>query len=281
MKIIFHLLLAGTLASGAMAVGSSKAENSAEVSLTRLDCGRFTGDGDVSAFNDEHAFDYPGFKKQLVFSCYLVRHGDDLLVWDTGISPEAANEPEKGMALPKTLDEQLTELGIAAADVDYVGASHYHFDHVGQAADLPTATLLIGKGDYDALKAGKEGAEAASVALVRWISGGARTNAVSGDHDVFGDGSVVMLDTPGHTPGHHSLLVKLAETGPVLLTGDLAHFRENYDANGVPVFNTDRADSLASMARFKGVAKNTSATVIIQHEPGDIGKLPAFPASAR
>ena len=101
------------------------------------------------------------------------------------------------------------------------------------------------------------------------------------DKDVFGDGSVRILDTPGHTPGHHSLLVRLKEKGNVLLTGDLAHFRENYDSNGVPVFNTNRADTLASLDRFKQTAKNLNATVIIQHDPRDIEKLPAFPAAAR
>ena len=90
-----------------------------------------------------------------------------------------------------------------------------------------------------------------------------------------------MLNTPGHTPGHHSLLVKLKEMGNVLITGDLAHFHENYDSNGVPTFNTDRAASLASLDRFKKIAANLKATVIIQHDARDIGKLPAFPAAAK
>ena len=98
---------------------------------------------------------------------------------------------------------------------------------------------------------------------------------------MFGDGTVVMLDMPGHTPGHHSLLVKLKEKGNVLLTGDQAHFRENYESNGVPTFNFNRADTLASFDRFKQIAKNLNATVIIQHDPRDIDKLPAFPAAAK
>ena len=85
---------------------------------------------------------------------------------------------------------------------------------------------------------------------------------------------------PGHTPDHHALLVKLANKGYVLLSGDTAHFQENYDSDGVPSFNTDRAATLASFKRFKALAANTKATVILQHEPADIAKLPAFPASA-
>jgi glyoxylase-like metal-dependent hydrolase (beta-lactamase superfamily II) len=98
---------------------------------------------------------------------------------------------------------------------------------------------------------------------------------------VFGDGTVLMLNTPGHTPGHHSLMVKLPQTGNVLLTGDLAHFRENYENNGVPSFNTNRAETVASIDRFKKIAANLKATVIIQHDARDLSKLPAFPAAAK
>jgi N-acyl homoserine lactone hydrolase len=97
------------------------------------------------------------------------------------------------------------------------------------------------------------------------------------DKDVFGDGTVLMLATPGH----HSLLVRLRETGAMLLTGDLAHFRENYETFGVPPFNTGRAETLASLDRFRKIAANLNATVIIQHDGRDIEKLPAFPAAAK
>ena len=110
--------------------------------------------------------------------------------------------------------------------------------------------------------------------------GGALLDPVTGDRDVFGDGQVVMLDLPGHTPGHHGLLIRLAHKGPVLLSGDVAHFRANYDSDGVPSFNTNRADSLASLDRFKKIAANVHATVVIQHDPDDVAKLPAFPLSA-
>jgi N-acyl homoserine lactone hydrolase len=92
---------------------------------------------------------------------------------------------------------------------------------------------------------------------------------------------VIMLYTPGHTPGHHSLLVKLPQKGAVLLSGDLAHFRENYETNGVPTFNTDRAQTLASLDRVKKIVAGNKATVIIQHDARDLDKLPVFPASAK
>ncbi|HTJ22838.1 MAG TPA: MBL fold metallo-hydrolase, partial [Gemmatimonadaceae bacterium] len=117
--------------------------------------------------------------------------------------------------------------------------------------------------------------------FAHWVSGGGKVDPVTGDRDVFGDGTVVMLDMPGHTPGHHSLLVRLKGMGPVLISGDVSHFHENYDANGVPTFNTNRASSLASLARFKEIAANLHATVIIQHDIRDVGRLPAFPEAAK
>jgi N-acyl homoserine lactone hydrolase len=113
------------------------------------------------------------------------------------------------------------------------------------------------------------------------ISGGGKVEPQVADKDVFGDGTVMVLRTPGHTPGHQSLLVRLKEKGPVILVGDAAHFRENYESNGVPGFNFDRAQTIASLERIKDIAKNLKATVIIQHHPRDIGKLPAFPAAGR
>ncbi len=101
------------------------------------------------------------------------------------------------------------------------------------------------------------------------------------DKDVFGDGTVIMLRTPGHTAGHSSLLVKLPQMGPVILSGDAVHFRENYDSDGVPAFNYDRAQTVASIERIKKIAANLKATVIIQHDARDIEKLPVFPALAK
>ena len=90
-----------------------------------------------------------------------------------------------------------------------------------------------------------------------------------------------MLRTPGHTPGHSSLLVKLAGMGPVIITGDAVHFRENFDTDGVPAFNFDRSQTVASIERLKKIAANLKATIIIQHDARDVEKLPAFPAFAK
>lgn len=252
----------------------------AKVRLWRLDCGTVAAN-DLDVFSDTRA--YVGQSRRLTDSCYLIRHGDEYLLWDTGLPAAMKGKPidaklPMDATVTKTIAEQLAAIGVTPAQVTRVAISHYHFDHIGQAATFPSATLLIGKADLAALKAGAPGVDAKP--LAPWITGGATMEAVAGDKDVFGDGSVTMLDTPGHTPGHHSLLVRLARRGAVLLTGDLAHFRANYDADGVPSFNTDRADTLASLARVKAMARNLKATVVIQHEADDIAKLPTFPAAA-
>ena len=259
---------------GALAIAVLQSTASAQVTLTRLDCGTNNTPTDVGArMSDTYAFS--GLKVQLTYSCYLVRHGDDFMIWDTG------NPMSAGANAPRTsLVDLLAQLKVTPDQIKYVGISHYHGDHTGQVASFPRATLLIGKGDWEALNDPKTTAVNATP-FANWISGGGKVEPLPGDKDVFGDGSVVMLNTPGHTPGHHSLLVRLAGMGPVLITGDLAHFHENYDTNGVPSFNTDRAATLASLDRFKKIAGNLKATVIIQHDSRDIGKLPTFPASAK
>ena len=282
MKMALYLLMAGTLGSGFMALAAAPPA-APEVTLTRLDCGKVQVN-DLNVFSDTKA--YTGRTKTLTVSCYLIRHGKDYLLWDTGLPAAlkgAALKQDGPMSptLQATLPEQLGRLGVKPEQISFVGISHYHFDHSGQAASFPAATLLIGKGDWDALRADPPAFGMDAAFFAPWIKGGSKSESVLGDKDVFGDGTVTMLDMPGHTPGHHSLLVRLKDKGPVLLTGDVAHFQENYDRDGIPSFNIDRADSLASLSRFKQLAANLKATIVIQHEPQDVAKLPAFPEAAR
>jgi glyoxylase-like metal-dependent hydrolase (beta-lactamase superfamily II) len=243
-----------------------------EVTLTRLDCG--TGPNDPRRFSDTFAYNEP--TKPFTFSCYVIKHGSDVMVWDTGYQPgsvpNAKNPP---------ITDLLKQINVNPDQVKFVGISHFHADHTGQLLPFTNATLLIGKGDWDGVNANPPMAGANLTGFKVWISEKRKVEPQSGDKDVFGDGSVVVLRTPGHTPGHQSLLVRLREKGPVILIGDLTHFQENYASNGVPGFNYDRAQTLASLQRVKEIEKNLKATVIIQHDPRDIGKLPAFPAAAK
>jgi N-acyl homoserine lactone hydrolase len=274
MKRVLALLMAGACAA-ALAGLSGAAQAAPDMSLTRLDCGTSPPPVPVNErFSD--TFSYGDLKVVFTFSCYLIKHGDQYLLWDTG----------HAMTMPKvapkvSLVDLLAKINVKPEQITYVGISHYHADHTGQVGSFAKSTLLIGKGDWDAITSPKPGPGVNFAPFAPWIKGGAKVEPQPNDKDVFGDGSVIMLYTPGHTPGHHSLLVKLPQAGNFVISGDAVHFRENWDNNGVPWFNYDRAETLASIARLKGVVANFKATLIIQHDARDIGKLPAFPAAAK
>jgi glyoxylase-like metal-dependent hydrolase (beta-lactamase superfamily II) len=264
-------------------VSAASAQKAApQVTLTRLDCGTLRAN-DASSFSDSHGYDGQSILDMPV-SCYLIRHGDDYLLWDAGLSASLLGAPLSdkvpiGATVTRTILDQLRALGVDPAKVTRVAISHYHLDHAGQASSFPQATLLIGKADLAALKDGT----AALVdrdGLKPWLDGTAKLQEIAADLDVFGDGTVVIMATPGHTDGHKGLLVRLAKMGPVLLTGDLVHSRRNYEVSDVSAGNLSRADTLASIDRFKRNAANLHATVIIGHEAADIAKLPAFPQAA-
>lgn len=236
------------------------------VSLRRLDCGRFV-------------------TKQLTDSCYLVEHNGTYLLWDAGLGTELIGRPQgqgtRGwIELNTTLADQLKRIGLVPHDIAILALSHTHFDHIGQAPEFSNARLLIGRQDWDALVSAPASDER-RVRLESWIEGISSKKLITGDHDVYGDGSVVMIATPGHTPGHHSLLVRLHTMGPVLLTGDLYNSAQQFAENSVPPNNSDPAATVSSFVHFRKLAHDLNATVIIQHEPADISKLPAFPQAAQ
>ena len=259
----------------AAAPNATSPATAAKISLARLDCGSATIKNFDKFFSDKPGL-YESAPRDITDSCYLIRHGDQQMIWDTGFPASWKGQThdlgDLTVRIDKTLAEQLAQVGLKPADIDIVGISHMHSDHTGQAAEMPQAELLIGKADFDQTK-GKDDP------FGSWRSDGAKVRAVTGDTDVFGDGSVVALHLPGHTPDHLALLVKLA-SGPVLLTGDLYHSRDAREKRGVPPFNTSREETLQSMDVFEKLAKDTGAKVVIQHEPRDIALLPAFPKSA-
>ncbi len=221
---------------------------------------------------------YSGQKRTLVASCYLIRDGDRYLLWDTGLDGALAGKPEdkKNGFLKEKIVTQMARIGVKPEAVTHVGISHYHYDHTGQLPDFARSTLLIGKGDWEVAQKWAP----AKARFAPWLDGGSKVEPLAGDKDVFGDGKVTILAMPGHTEGPQALLVRLA-SGPVLISGDQYHFTENRRVGGVPSFNVDRANTLASHDRFEKLATNVKAKVIIQHEPDDVAKLPAFPASAK
>lgn len=263
------------VAALALTLTAPAAAQQPKVQLWRLDCGKILIKEFNSFFSD--TLEYKPGPREIVGSCYLIRHGDDYMLWDTGYPASFKGKSvDRGSAVASldiTIPEQLVKLGLKPADIDVVGISHMHGDHTGQAADFPQAKLIVGKGDFELTKGDAD-------PFGPWRATGAKLQLMHGaDIDIFGDGKVVALNLPGHTPDHMALLVQLA-SGNVLLTGDLYHATEARTMRGVPPFNTSRADTLASMDRFERLAKHWNAKVIIQHEPADVAKLPAFPKAA-
>ena len=201
----------------------------------------------------------------LADNCYLIHHGTDgYLLWDTGITDQLVALANGQRIAPlrqtwhrdNTLAAALTAIGIKPADVRYVAISHLHPDHVGNLGLFPDATVILQRAESDYAGSLPQNPFAAV----------AKTELITGDKDLFGDGSVVILATPGHTPGHQSLLVRLPNTGTVLLTGDAVHFQANWDNRRVPSFNTDKDRTLASMQRIADFLAREQAKLWINHD---------------
>jgi glyoxylase-like metal-dependent hydrolase (beta-lactamase superfamily II) len=225
---------------------------------------------------------YAGRRKSLAVTCFLVRHPEGDLIWDAGL-PDSISESADGIAsgsfrlrAPKTLAGQIAELGLAPAEIEYFSASHSHFDHVGNGNLFAGATFIVQRAERAHMFRDEARADAQAFSAYGALEA-AKTLEIEGDHDVFGDGSVRIVSTPGHTPGHSVLLVNLRNAGPILLTGDLYHFREARERRTIPVFNTDAEQTLRSMDRFEALAEETGARVLIQHEPEDYASIPHSP----
>ena len=242
-----------------------------------LDCGTIEV-SDLDAFST--AGDYAGQADTFTDSCFLVKHPDGTLLWDLGlpgILTMAGPQTQQifTVSLDKTLTEQFEERGMTAADIDYVSISHSHFDHIGQADQVQGATWLVNDSELAAMfpAEGDDTEIAPDQKALFTLFEPMEQQVFSGELDVFGDGSVVIFETPGHTPGHTALQLMMPETGPVLLTGDLYHRAESRELKRVPRFNFDEEMTQASMAAFEARAEALGARIIIQHEPADIEAL--------
>lgn len=274
-------LLAGCM-SLVLSTTAHAAAPKADVMIWRLDCGQIQMN-DAAPLSDAGVYD--GQSRRLSNGCYLIRHGTELLLWDAGLPSTLLGKPVDSQPISPTLSvdlpTQLARLGIRPDDITRLALSHYHFDHAGQAATFAKATLLIGAADWTALRSTRKPAGAEPALLAPWLSGTGKVDPIEGDRDVFADGSVVMLSTPGHTPGSSALLVRLPKTGPVILSGDVVHLEAQWPLSAVPSWNTQRADSLASMSRLQTLAKTIGATIIVQHDPADLSKLATFPEASQ
>lgn len=219
-------------------------------------------------------------------NCYLIRHAKGWMMWDSGINDKVAAMPQgfqrskvsPRYRLPKPLRAALAEIGVDPAKIEHVAFSHTHGDHVGNGNLFTGATLYIQQAEYD-VAFGPEAATKWNFEVTSYDKLRAnKTLKLDGDHDVFGDGSVVLIATPGHTPGHQSLLVRLPKSGPVILSGDMVHLQDNWVHRRVPSFNFNREQSLESMEKVARIMKQTGAKLWINHDKAQSDSIPKAPA---
>lgn len=199
-------------------------------------------------------------------NCYLIHHSSaGYVLWDTGLTDRAVALPD-GIKIPalgytwyrdKALPAELAAIGVAPGEVHYVVLSHVHPDHAGNVDEFPDATLVMQQAEWD---------YAMTLPQKPFDMNRKKKQLLAGDKDLFGDGSLVVLSTRGHTPGHESLLVHLPKTGYVVLAGDVAHFEANWDNRRVPGFNADKAASLASMEKVARIVKEKHAQLWLNHD---------------
>ncbi|NYE64017.1 glyoxylase-like metal-dependent hydrolase (beta-lactamase superfamily II) [Duganella sp. 1224] len=273
-----------SLAFAALSATAAGAVHAAapDVRMYRLDCGHMTL-GDKSVLSDAGL--YRGQSYDIVMTCYLIKHGKDWLLWDAGLPkkylPGPVVEGTFTTALDRTIADQLRDIGLRPEDITYVAVSHAHFDHAGQINDFPNATLIIQRAELDAM-ADTEKAASHYIDAALFSSHVAgkdlkRVRVIDGDVDLFGDGTLKTIHTPGHTPGSMALLLKLNTAGYYALSGDQWHITESHERQQVPVWNYDHQQTISSGKKLDNVIAQTRATLVIEHEPVDNRKLPAFP----
>jgi N-acyl homoserine lactone hydrolase len=252
--------------------------------LYRLDCGR-------SLANDQSVWT-PGQNKghSIEFSstCWLIKHGKEWLLWDAGVPESAFDDPKGWSTLPslivyhldKKLTTQLAELKLTPGDITYVVVSHTHGDHIGNISLFPDSKIIMQRAEYDWIYSAKleDGNVGQLVVLARRLIGRPKTlELIDGYYDMFRDGSVTLVPTPGHTPGSQSLLVHLKNSGFIVLSGDVVHLESNFQNDIVPSLNTDKDASLASMALVREILAKYRAKLFINHDKQQEDKLKLSP----
>ncbi len=255
--------LALLLLSGALTIvlAQAQSEKPGVEKLYILDCGQGVA-GDISRWS-------PGVNEgksmNFVDSCYLIKHAQGWFLWDTGVPDQVAAMPDGLVPAdpkattwrrPKTLAGQLDQLGLKPAEIKAMAVSHTHPDHIGNVEMFPTAMLYVQKAEYEWTGANNQPRFKPEHPVTK----------LQGDGDVFGDGSVSILSTPGHTPGHQSLLVRLPKTGAILLSGDAVHFGDNWQNRRVPSMNIDKEQTLASMQKIADTLAKEKAQLWINHD---------------
>jgi len=267
--VSYILVAAVSVAFGSLPANAQQPQPPQSLRLYVLDCGIITPPNvDNYGLKVSEVAD-----TRMITPCFLIAHPRGTLMWDTGEIPDSAFKdgvvPQKlrNYTVNRPLLPQLAAIGYTPANITYMALSHYHGDHVANASLFTRSTWIVQKGDRDPILAPR--AADSRVPDPIFFEGLANSKTVllnNEDHDVFGDGSVVIKSTPGHTPGHQALYLKLAKTGGVLLSGDLYHYPEEITYKKVPNFDTDREQTAKSREMIEAFVKQNRAALWIQHD---------------
>ena len=251
----------------------------ASVRLYIFDCGVIhTTNGDAYSLKKEEMK-----STEMSIPCILVAHPKGTLMWDNGDIPDRAFPPGGGRASQgvvtqdKPLLPQMAAAGYAPSDITYLSMSHYHGDHVANANYFASATWLVRKVERDRMFSGEPilRSPLENYSALK----DSKTILIDKDEwDVFGDGTVVIKSTPGHTPGHNVLFLKLKKTGPLVLSGDLYHYPEERTLGRLPVSEFNKDQTAASRAELERFLKKTGAQLWIEHDIIGNAKLKKAPA---
>jgi N-acyl homoserine lactone hydrolase len=268
-RIVPAILAAVSVTFGFTPANAQQPQPPQSVRLYVLDCGIITPPNvDNYGLKVSEVAD-----TRMVTPCFLIAHPRGSLMWDTGEIPDSAfkdgGSPQKlrNYTVDRPLLPQLAAIGYTPANITYMALSHYHGDHVANASLFAGSTWIVQKGDRDPILAPR--AVDSRVPDPKFFEGLANSKTVvlnNEDHDVFGDGTVVIKTTPGHTPGHQALYLKLAKTGGILLSGDLYHYPEEITYKKVPNFDTDREQTAKSREKIEAFVKQNNAQLWIQHD---------------
>jgi glyoxylase-like metal-dependent hydrolase (beta-lactamase superfamily II) len=261
------ILVAGVAVALLTAAAPKHAKAPKTLRLYIIDCGVIhTATVDAYSLKKEEVG-----STEMAIPCILVAHPKGTLMWDNGDIPDRAFKGDGTPAAAgivtqeKPLLPQLAAIGYTPAGIKYLAMSHYHGDHVANANAFASSTWLVRKVERDRMFSDEPipRSDPSNYNLLK----NSRTVIIDKDeYDVFGDGTVIIKSTPGHTPGHQSLFLKLAKTGPVVLSGDLYHYPEERTLNRLPVAEFNKDQTAASRADMEVFLKKTGAQLWIQHD---------------
>jgi N-acyl homoserine lactone hydrolase len=280
-KILFVGAALALIASGAALRAQTHKPPKApqSVRLYIFDCGVIhTTNGDAYSLKKEEMA-----STEMSIPCILVAHPKGTLMWDNGDIPDRAFPPGGGRAAAGVVTQdtpllpQLAAAGYAPGDITYLSMSHYHGDHVANANSFASATWLVRKVERDRMFSA-EPIVRSPVENYSELKNSKTILIDKAEWDVFGDGTVVIKSTPGHTPGHNVLFLKLKKTGPVVLSGDLYHYPEERTLNRLPVAEFNKDQTAASRAELEVFLKKTGAQLWIEHDIIGNAKLKKAPA---